>query len=169
MPAIDEIVRVNQTTFAWGSSRFLIDGVPYEGILSIDYEEKLEIKEVHAARRDGRPVAYAGNGKYSVPNFKMRMLKDTFAVFQAQLAAGGLIRPGLGSYGDALWAFSAQCVEPIVGSTTISMVAAPCKVMGKRETREEGIEELVTEIDIKALNVIENGIPLWSLARSIGA
>lgn len=164
---LDTIVRINQSTFAWTSSVFLVDGQGVEGITSLDYEEKREIEVAYAARQDGRPVAWAGGGKYSVPSFKMRMLKDTFAALQLYWGAGGLLNPGLGSYGDSIWTFQAQCIEPIVGSIPITLVASPCRVVGKRETREEGTGKLVTELDISCLELVENGIPLWSVARTL--
>ena len=166
MPAIDQIVRINKSTFAWTSSVFMVDGQQVEGIKSLDYEEKREIEAVWAARQDGTPIAWAGGGKYSVPSFKMRMLKDTFSVLQAYWAASGTLGPGLGSFGDALWTFQAQCVEPVIGSIPITLVAAPCRVVGKRETREEGTGVLLTELDIGCLQLIENGIPMWSVVRA---
>jgi hypothetical protein len=164
---IDTIVRINQTTFAWNSSLFLVDGQGIEGIVALDYEEKREIEIAYAARQDGRPVAWAGGGKYSVPSFKLRMLKDSFGALQTYLATGGLLNPGAGSYGDAVFSFQAQCVEPVIGNFPITLVASPCRVIGKRETREEGIGKLVTELDISCLELIENGIPLWSVVRSL--
>jgi hypothetical protein len=164
---LDSVVRINNQTFAWSSSVFLVDGQGVEGITSLDWEEKREVEVAYAARQDGRPVAWAGGGKYSVPSFKMRMLKDTFAVLQAYWAAGGSLGPGAGSYGDSIWSFQAQCVEPVIGSIPITAVAAPCRVLGKRETREQGIGTLVTELDIGCLQLIENGLPLWSVVRSL--
>lgn len=172
MAAIDSFVRVNQRTYAWGSSIFSIDAFPIEGIVAVDFEEKYEIAVVHAARQSGRPVAFAGNGKYTIPAMKIRMLKDTFAVIQSGLAIGplglALLNPGLGSFGDPLWMFGMQCVEPIVGALPISATFSPCKVTGRREAREEGIKELVTELDIACLSMVENGFPLWSVQREIG-
>lgn len=162
---LDQLVRINQSTFAWSSSVFLVDGQSIEGIVALDYEEKREVAVAYAARQDGRPVAWAGGGKYSVPTFKMRMLKDTFMALQTYWAGAGLLSPGLGSYGDSIWTFQAQCVEPIIGSVPITTVAAPCRVLGKREAREEGTKELLTELDIGCLQLIENGLPLWSVVR----
>lgn len=167
MPAIDRIVRVNSSTFSWNSSAFMFDGQEIEGITSLDWEEKREVAVAYGARHDGTPLAWGEGGKYSVPSFKIKMLKDSWSVLQAYLAVGGLIRPGLGSYGDSVFTFQAQCIEPIVGSIPITAVATPCRVIGKRETREEGANILLTELDVGCLNLVENGIPLWSVARSI--
>ena len=163
--SIDGFLRINNTTFAWNSSIVTIDGLGIEGVLSIDYEEKRESPVVHANRADGRPVAWAGGGKYIPPMIKIKMLKDTWGLLQVQLAVGGLIAPGLGSYGDAQFALGLQCVEPVIGSIPIMAMAAPCKIVGKRESRAEGTEALATEIDVSCLQLIENGIPLWSLVR----
>jgi hypothetical protein len=171
MAAIDSFVRINQRTYAWGSSIFQMDGLGIEGIVAVDFEEKLEIAVVHAAKQSGRPVAFAGNGKYTVPAFKIRMLKDTWSVVQQAMGLGpiGLMlgSPGLGSFGDPLWTFSMQAVEPIVGMVPITAVFTPCKITGRREAREEGIKELVTELDIATLSMVENGIPFWSVVRDL--
>ena len=165
--AIDSVVRVNGTTYAWNSSIFMIDGVAIEGIVAVDHEEKREVGQAYASRQDGTPVAFAGGGKYSVSGFKIRFLKDTWEVVKQLLAAGGSLNPGAGSYGDAYWTWQAQCVEPIVGMLPITMNAGPCRIVGKREAREEGVEALVVEADIACLLMVENGIPLFSIVRGL--
>lgn len=162
-----DFLRVNNTRYSWLSSRALVDGQPWESLVAVDYEQKRERKIVHSMRQDGTPVGWT-SGKYSVPSFKLRMLKEGSAAFEETLAAGGLLVPGLGSYGDAEWTFLLQAVEPVVGAVPLTLAAAPCAVGGKRETREEGFDELVVEYDVYTLQMIENGIPLWSLVRSLG-
>ncbi len=167
MPSIDEVVRVGRSTYGWGSSRFNIDGQGIEGIRAVDWGQKLEIEAAYGARPDGKPLAYAGNGKWSVDGMKITMLKDTAMVVKGLLAAGGSLRPGLGSYGEALWVFMAQCVEPVVGALPITLVASWCKVISVNEKRDEGTGVLVEEWGISCLDLIENGIPLWSISRGL--
>ena len=163
--SLDGFLRVNNTTFAWASSILQIDGFGIEGFLSIDYEQKREVKVVHAARQSGLPVAWAGGGKYTVPSFKTKMLKDTWMVVKSYLAAGGLIAPGLGSYGDAQVSITLQAVDPTILSPPLTLVASPARVVGDRESRAEGVDELVQEVDWSVLQLVENGIPLWSVVR----
>lgn len=160
-----DFIRVNNTRYSWTSTRHLVDGQPFEGLVAVDYEQKRERKIVYANRQDGTSVGWT-SGKYSVPSFKAKFLKESAFAFKATLAAGGLISPGLGSYGDAEWTFMLQCVEPVVGAIPLTMLASPCTVIGDRESREEGMDELLVEFDIACLSLIENGIPLWSIARA---
>jgi hypothetical protein len=169
MAAVDSFVRVGGRTYAWNSSIFQFDALGFEGIVAVDFEEKYEIAVVHAARQSGRPVAFAGNGEYSIPSMKIRMLKDSFALLQDLMASGaiGLLGPEPGSWGSSLFSFTMQCVEPVVGMLPITATFGACKFTGRREAREVGVKELVTELDVSCLAVLENGIPMWSVIRDL--
>lgn len=162
-----DVVRVNHTVYAWTSCRFLIDAQPWEGLVAVDYEEKRERKIVYAARQSGTPLGWT-SGKYSVPAFTMKFLRDSWDALSTYLTLGGLLNPGLGSYGDAEWSFVLQTVEPVIGSLPITRVGAPCTVIGVKEGHEEGIDELVTEVDVACLQMRVNGKQLWSAARQLG-
>lgn len=154
------LIRVNNTIYSWTSSRLLINGDPFEGLKAIDYEQKRERKVVHAADKAGRPKGWT-SGKYIPPLVKMRFLKDSAAALKAELAA-----LGAGSYGDAEWLFLLQCLEPVLPpNLPITITAQPCCIVGTREAREEGSDELLEEFDVQTLNLLENGLALWSLAR----
>lgn len=158
-----DLVRVNNTVFSWTSSRFLVDGSPMEGFVACDYEQKRERKIVHAARQQGTPLGWT-SGKYSVPTCKIRILKENSQAFKQQL----LLNPtALGSYGDAEFTMLIQAIEPTIGSLPITVAAAPCAVIGEREAREEGIDELVDEYDLAVLEMSTNGLVLWSLQRLV--
>jgi hypothetical protein len=162
-----DVVRVNNTIYSWTSCRFLIDAQPWTGLVSVDYEEKRERKIVYAARQAGIPLGWT-SGKYSVPTFSMKFLRDSGNALTDYLTTGGLINPGAGSFGDAEWTFMLQTVEPTVGSIPITTVGVPCTIIGSKETHEEGIEELVTEFDIACLSLRHNGKQLWSAVRQVG-
>jgi len=163
MATIDQFLRVNFQTFAWSSSVIEIYGQGVEGIRSIDYEQKREFEIAYAARPDGTPIAWAGGGKYSVPGFKIKMLKDTASYLKLALLAPA----GAGSFGDAIFPVSIACIEPVVGSTPITTLASPCRVVGVRESREEGMATLLEEWDISCLRIIENGVPMFSVVRGL--
>lgn len=162
-----DILRVNNTNYSWTSCRFLIDAQPWEGLVSVDYEQKRERKIVYAARQSGTPLGWT-SGKYSVPSFTMKFLRDSYNALTDYLSTGGLINPGLGSYGDAEWSFMLQTVEPVVGAIPITRVGSPCTIIGEKESHEEGIDELVTEVEIACLSMRVNGKQLWSAARQLG-
>lgn len=132
--------------------------------MSVDYEQKRERKIVYAARQQGTPLGWTA-GKYSVPTFSMKFLRDSYDRLTDYLTTGGLISPGNGSYGDAEWTFMLQTAEPTVGSTPITRRASPVVIIGEKESHEEGIDELVTEVELACLAMVVNGKQLWSAQR----
>ena len=156
-----DIIRVNNTPYSWNSTSTKFDGIPYNGLLGFDYEQKRERKVVHAQKRNGRPIGKTA-GKYSVPSMSLRMLRDSWDKLSTQLTA-----KGLGSYGDAEFVIIFQYVEPVIGATPITVICAGCTVDGVKSVNQEGIDESVVELEIGCLSIIENGKSLASIVRSI--
>lgn len=154
-----DLIRVNDTIYGFNSCTFKLEGVPYIGIQSFDYEQKRERKIVYGAKRDGTPLGRT-SGKYSVPSMSLKVLKDTWDSMSTQLTA-----MGLGSYGDAEFVFIAQMVE--LGSLPITVVCSGCTIDGVKASHEEGVDELVVELEIGCLAIAENGKLLFSLARGL--
>jgi len=157
-----DFVRVNNTRYSWNSTRFLVEGAPTKGLVALDYSQKRERKTVYGAQQDGTPLGFTA-GKYSVDSMTMKFLKEWSQTFTDVLTA-----IGLGSYGDAEFTFLCQVVEPILGSPPITVVGSPCVVVGKKDSYEEGVDELVDEFEILCLQLTENGKTLWSKVRGIG-
>ena len=159
-------LRVNNTIYSWLSSRFLIGGLPYTGIVAIDYQVTRERKKVHAARPDGRALGWTA-GKYDVKGLKIKMLQDTAFAFKTDCAT---ILGGLGSIGDAEFPIMLQTIEQAVqalGMLPTTKNFYPCTVTGEHEAREEGIEEALVEFEFMCLNMDENGLSLASVQRAI--
>ncbi len=154
-----DLLRINNTILSWNSCSFKFDSIPYNGILGFDFDEKRERKVVHAAKRDGRPLGKT-SGKYSVPTCSLRMLRDSWDKLSTQLTL-----KGLGSYGDAEFVVVCQYIEPF--QTPITVICAGCTVDGVKEANQEGVDELVTEIEIGCLSIIKNGKSLASLIRAV--
>ena len=159
-----DILRVNATLYSWTSCRFLVDSQPWEGLVAVDYEQKRERKIVYAARQSGTPLGWTA-GKYSVPTFTMKFLKDSYNALTDYLTTGGSISPGNGSYGDAEWSFMLQTVEPVIGAVPMTRVCYPVTIIGEKESHEEGVDELVTEVELACLRMYVNGKQLWSAQR----
>jgi hypothetical protein len=169
--AIDSILRAGGTTFAWTSSVFRIDGQLIEGVRDLGtFTEKLERPLVWASRRDGKPVAKAGGGKYTPPEaFKLKMLKDTAQYVKATILAP-LFLGSSGGSGLPGFTFQAQLVEETSGLVVVTANASGCHITesdggGRSQSSQEAIDE---EWTIGALDFIENGVPLWSPTRSAG-
>ncbi len=156
-----DIVRINDTPYSWTSCRFTFDLQPYIGLKDVTYEETRERKLVHGARRNGKPLGMT-SGKYQVGQFSFQILPESWDILTTYLTL-----KGLGSYGDASFAFGAQYVEPVIGAIPMTTLITGCKVTGVKSAHAEGTDELVKEITCMALDLTENGKMLWSLARSI--
>lgn len=154
-----DLLRINNTIFSWNSCSFRFDGVPYNGILGLDYEQKRERKVVHAARRDGRPLGKT-SGKYTVPTFTLNMLRDSADKLTTQMTV-----KGLGSYGDAEFVFVAQYIEPL--QIPITVLCTGCTIDGEKDGNQEGVDELTTEFTIGCLSILKNGKSLASVVRGI--
>jgi hypothetical protein len=155
-----DIIRINNTIFSWNSCSFRILGIPFNGILGFDYEQKRERKVVYGMRRDGKPLGKT-SGKYSVPSCSLKVLRDT-----ADKITTLLTPLGLGSYGDAEFPITCQYIEPII-ALPITVICTGCTIDGEKDSNAEGVEELVTEFEIGCLNITKNGKSLASIVRSI--
>lgn len=154
-----DIVRLNDTIVSWNSVSFKIDGIPYVGILSFDYEQTREREAVYGAKRDGRPLGFT-SGKYSVPSMTLKMLRDSWDDLSTQLTA-----LGLGSIGDATFTMIVQYIE--IGQPPITVVCVGCRIKGIKPTLEEGTGAATTELDIQCIEIVENGKPLASVVRAV--
>lgn len=158
-----DVVRVNQTIYSWTSTAHLIDQQPYQGIVAVEYEQKRTRKRVYGARQQGTPLGFT-SGKYEVPTFTMKFLKDSAETFTDYLNA-----LGEGSYGDAMFNYLLQISEPDFADVPITVSIEGCMIEGRKSTYDEGIDELVDEFTIACLLVTENGKQLWSAVRSLNS
>lgn len=158
-----DVIRVNQTLYSWTSTAHKIDNFPYEGIVAVDYEQKRERKVIFAARQQGIPLGMTA-GKYMVPPWSLKMLKDTAEAFTDYLT-----EQGEGSYGDAVFQYLLNVSEPDAADVPLSVSVEYCVVSGKKDSYEEGIDELVTEFEITSLLITENGKQLWSAQRALNS
>jgi hypothetical protein len=157
-------LRVNTAIYSWEECVFRIDnqqvtpaGNPWN-IVALDYEQKRERKVVYTNRKSGRPRGKT-RGKYSVPSCTMKLLRA-----QAVELKQYLQNQGVGSYGDAEFTLTVQVSAPaIIGALPLTVIGESCTWDGEKASHEEGIDELVVEIEIGVLTMTENGLRLWSL------
>ncbi len=157
--------RLNDVVYSATSCSWLIAGAPFVGITALSYSEKRERKLVHASRKDGTPLGMTG-GKYSVDSISMTMLRSSF-----QRLVEILTPLGLGSYGDAKFPIIATYSEPfatIQGVPPVVVAIDSCRITGVKDSYQEGVDELVTEVEMMALAVTRNGLRLWSTVNGLG-
>jgi len=158
---VTDIVRVSPIIYSWTSCRWAFDLIPYTGIVAVDYEEKRSRKIVYGSNRSGTPLGIT-SGKYEPGMLNVRMLRDSFDKLTTFFTA-----KGLGSYGDANFAFFGQYIEPVPGALPQTIVATDCYIVGVKDAQQEGIDELLTDVAIQPLAFTRNQKRLWSLVRSL--
>jgi len=152
-----DIVRINNTIYSWESVEFTIDGNPWTGLVAVDTEQKRERKKVYAARKSGRPLGRT-RGKYSVPTFTMKILVDSFDALTDYLCQ----QSGSQSYGDSEFDFTIGIAEPGPGLRPITIIGTDVAIVGEKDGYEEGVDELLTEVELDAMSLTKNGKNLWS-------
>lgn len=159
MTAPVDVVRVNTSTWSWTSCIFSIDGIPTEGIVAIDYEEKLEARIISSNLQDGPPLGMSA-GRYEVVRFPVRLLKDSARQLKTYLSAQAAVQ-GLSSFGQVTFTLGLQLsgldAPDLRPSTTIF---SGCRIIGERAAHEEGVEAAVTEFIVACLVIAQDGTAL---------
>jgi hypothetical protein len=167
MPGIGDIVRVNNQPYSWNSTLTRIALIPWPGVVSVEWSEKLDVETVYSQTQDGRPIG-ATAGQYEVDSFTVRMLSDSADSLTDMLSA---LPPFVGSFGRTEFPFVFSASEPLLpGASPIIMAADVCRIIGKKQTREKGVAALVTEFNIWCKGIVENGKTLYTTSiPGIGA
>lgn len=154
--------RLNDQPFSATSCSWDIALAPFVGVTHLGYSEKRERKLVHGSRRDGTPLGITA-GKYSVDALSITMLRSS-----AQRLFELLTPLGLGSYGDAVFPIIARYFEPLRPFVPpIVLDIEGCRITGVKDDYQEGIDELVTEIELMGLAITRNGLRLWSVVNGV--
>jgi hypothetical protein len=159
---MDDLVRWNNNVISAKSCAFTLAGVPYVGIVALDYADKLDAELVHGNNKDGSPIGYT-SGEYSVDGFTFQVLKDVWiAKMLPQLAALSAAMLAPGSYGGARFPWIAQYQEgPLVGVDTLT----GARVVGTKDTYAQGTGKLVVEVTCMAMTLMRNGLTLYDRTR----
>ena len=149
-----DILRINPEIFSWTSTSHKVNGIPFNGITGVDFEEKRTRKLVYGARRDGKPLGLT-SGRYEPGAVTITMLRDSWDKLETILTA-----LGLGSYGDVPFVYILQYVEPL--QLPITLTFDRMFIVGVKESMKEGVDELLADVTCQPLSVAKNGKTLWS-------
>lgn len=164
--SVVDVVRIGSETWAWSSCSFTVDGFPTEGVVALDFEEKLEVRTVYSNRQDIAPLGQSA-GRYQVAAFPLRMLRDSARALKAYLDATAKAK-GLGSYGQATFTLGLQLTGRDVGDSLPSTTYfASCRIVSEKPDQEEGTRALVTEFSVACLGIVKDGISLWNALPDI--
>lgn len=152
-------VRAQDAVLSWQSNEFKLEGVPYVGLTKVKFSQKRERKKIWGMIKAGIPMAKTA-GKYTPDKIALTVLQDTYAMMQAQLAV-----LGLGSHGDAAFTISFSAFE--LGIIPVTIVATGCTIEEEDDDMQEGIDENTVQLTVDPMLILRNGIPLFSVIRSL--
>ncbi len=161
-----DFVRLNNRVMSAKSLSVGIAEVPYQGILALDYADKMDKELVYDLDPSGGPVGMT-YGKYGAEQASMTMLKDVFTQkFLPQMGILSAANLAPGSWGQALpFPISVQYIE---------LPMLPCldllegiEILGAKDAYAEGIGAAVVVITFQPMLISRNGLTLFNRARGL--
>lgn len=164
---IDIATVLNGNILSAKSCKFFVDMIPRKGIVACNYKEKMDAENVYDDSRDGTPVGSTA-GRYSVESFSLTLLRASWnSVGPIPGLMQQLALKGLGSFGAARFAFTAEYSEPLVPLSTVVDNLFFCRVTGVEDDYSEDIKALVTKLDLMCLSMTRNGLTFFDLKRDL--
>lgn len=149
-----DTIRVNDQVLSWTSTEFKALGVPYVGIMSIDFSQTRKRKSVFGMKKDGRQIGRT-RGKYEPGAVTMRWLAESYDILTDQLTP-----LGLGSYGSARWTASLSGFE--IGGKPLLWIFEDLIIDEDKVSAAEGIDELAYDVVMNVRGITLNGKTLYS-------
>jgi hypothetical protein len=161
-----DFVRLNNRVMSAKSISFGIAGVPYQGILAMDYAEKMDKELVYDADKSGGPVGMT-SGKYGAEAASLTMLKDVFTLkFLPQFGLLSAANLAPGSWGSALpFPITVQYLE-LPMPPAIDLLSG-CEITGAKDAYAEGINAAVVVLSFQPMSLSRNGLTLYNRARGL--
>lgn len=162
---MDDLVRWNRRVVSAKSLIIAIEGVPYQGITSLDYSDKMDPGIVYGTQRDGAPLGMT-SGKYTPGACSLTFLADVYRIkFQTQIAALAALQLQGTGLALAEWTLTVQHVEP--GAIPTTDFLSGCRMTEPKDKYQEGSEALMTEVSFQPLIILRNGFTLFDLTRGL--
>lgn len=163
-----DAVRVNQNTWGWSSVAWSIDGQANEGLRSIDFEEKLELRIVPSNFTDQLPLGMS-LGRYQIAAFPIRMLRDSALALKRYLQAKAP-SVGSGSFGQATFDMGLQLsgLDAPDGQPS-STVFATCRIVSESNVHEHGTGAALTEFRVACLAITQDSLSLFDATSTASA
>ena len=154
-------ISLNGDIYSWNSHELLIEVFKVRGATGLDFSESLDSQGVQADNQDGTNVGET-YGTYKVETISLRVLRSYTAALLAYLTT-----LGLGSYGSARFTMTSKLFEPALNPIPVITTFSNCRVIGKKDSREKGSGELITEFSVYARTLNENGQTLYDQTRGL--
>lgn len=147
---------VNGNRYDFTSLELVINGVPYRGIKSVDYEDSLDPKKQYGT--SARPLG-RNRGVYDASG-SLEIYREDWTVIAPLLAA-----LGNGGLGEANFLVVAQYGD--FGQPNISDKLIGCRIKKVANSHAQGAAELTVKLDLDIMDINRNGVSMLSPATSL--
>lgn len=151
--AADDI-RINGFTHSWASTKVTIDSEQYAGLSKISWDHAIEEGTVRG--QGGAPLGRT-RGQYAPGTVAVTLRKSSALELKKRLAAKS---PDGKTFGSVTFPIVVQYLEP--DDTPITVELNRCRVLKSTTANEQGPDATADELEISCLEVVENGVRLFS-------
>lgn len=149
----DEI-RINGIAHSWGDTKLKIDGERFSGVTSVSFGDSLEEGKGYGMGKAHRPRARS-RGKYNVDDLAMKVYASTAQAIRDKLSNAA----GNDSYGMTIVPITLQYLAP--DDTPMTIEFEECRLIGDKDSAEEGPDVLMTELTWSTMAIRRNGKTLF--------
>lgn len=142
---------INGNRYDYTSIEIMVEGIPYRGIKSIDYEDSLDSAKQYGT--SARPLGRT-RGKYDASGSLEIFLEDA-VVLRTILAAVG--NGGMGAANFTIVVAYAEIGSPIV---VVKMLG--CRVKKVAASHAQGNDGITEKWDLDVMDITRNGVSLLS-------
>lgn len=147
---------INGNRFDYTSLELVVNGVPYRGVKSLDYDDELSTKKQYGT--SARPLG-RNRGVYDASG-SIELYLEEWNAIAPQLAA-----LGNGGIGEANFLITAIYAD--FGAPAITDVLTGCRVKKVSASHAQGSAELTVKLELDIMDILRNGLPLLSPAASL--
>jgi hypothetical protein len=157
-----DVVRVNDRAYSWSSVLWKAFGSPWTGLLSIEFDDSLEVTKGYGLGRHHAPTRRSA-GKYVPGMVKIKVFASTA---QAMIDQAAMMSPSQRAYGQASFPMLLQLIEPgEIMPITTSFKGA--RIVKAGSSYQEGPDLLVQDMELDVMAILRNGKTLYEPARGV--
>jgi len=154
-------LRMNDRTFSWSSIIWKLFDDRWTGLVSIDYDDALEVTLGYGLGKHHAPIARSA-GKYVPSPVKIKVYAKTAQRIIDEASArsvGGL------SYGQVEFPMTLQLIEP--GDDPLTVTFDRCRIVKGGSAYAEGPELLMQDMELSVMAIYRNKKTLFDSSRGV--
>lgn len=147
---------INGNRYDFTSLECMVNGVPYRGLKSLDYEDGLDPKKSYGT--SAQPLG-RNRGVYDASG-SAEFYREDWNVIAPLLAA-----LGNGGLGEANFLIVAQYGD--FGAQNVTDQLIGCRIKKVSNSHAQGASELTVKVELDIMSILRNGVPMLSPASMV--